>query len=69
MFVFCILKSVADVEAIEAVEEEGEWGEAEFEVAEPMFLAKTDTEIADVEHREYGLDGVVVYLHVCAYAH
>ena len=40
MYLSCLLKSVADGEAEEAVEEVGHWGKAEFEVAEPMVFAE-----------------------------
>ena len=39
-YLYSILKSVADAEAEEAVEEVGDWGDAEFEVAEPMVFAE-----------------------------
>ena len=40
MYLSCLLKSVADAEAEEAVEEVGYWGEAEFEIAEPVVFAE-----------------------------
>ena len=42
MYLSGLLESVADAEAEEAVEEVGDWGDAEFEVAEPMVFAERD---------------------------